>query len=341
MNMIPPNPALDPVSIAFTIGDVNGVGPEVLLDVLRTLRPSAETAPSVLPTVVANARLLEQSARELGATEIAVDADSIAVDGWRVPLVEIESDALLHPGTTDSAAGRLAGDAVTRATTMALDGVVDAVVTMPIAKSSLNSSGYRFAGHTEMIASLTGGIPLMILTAEAMRVALTTIHHPLRSVPDLITRELVEERIAAFDRSLRRDFAIDSPRIAVLGLNPHAGEDGLLGTEEIEIISPAIDDARNAGLDAAGPFPADGFFARFIPNEYHGVLAMYHDQGLGPLKLYAHGGGVNVTANLRIVRTSPDHGTAFSIAAKGRANPNSAIEATRLAAVIARNRAAD
>lgn len=321
--------------LLFTIGDVNGIGPEVLLKALR----SPALLSCCAPTVIGNGKLLREYAAAAGFSDVTVREEEIGLEGCSIPLVDLPSDAALRPGTNDAQAGKLAGDAIVRAVEMLMEGKADAMVTMPISKEGLNGGGYRWPGHTEMIAHLSGGAePMMILLTEGLRVALATIHIPLADVPGRITPDLLSRRLATLRRTLRNDFGVAEPRIAVLGLNPHAGENGGIGTEEKNIIGPTLERLRNEGLPTDGPFPADGFFARYNGGDYDGVLAMYHDQGLIPLKMFARGGGVNVTAGLPIVRTSPDHGTAYGIAGKGIADERSTVEAALCAAEICGNR---
>jgi 4-hydroxythreonine-4-phosphate dehydrogenase len=320
--------------LAFTIGDANGIGIEVMVKAMA--RP--ELRDRCEPMIVGNRRLLREYLQALPLSGADVTGDMLVVDRREIPIVEVPSDASLSLGHVDAGAGKLAGDAIRRGVELTLSGQADALVTMPISKSALHAGGYDFPGHTEMIAWLTGGTPMMVLMTEGLRVALATIHVPLRAVPDMIDAALIEARVHQVDAMLRNDFAAATPKIAVLGLNPHAGEDGEIGREEIEIITPALERLRASGTDAQGPFPADGFFARFEPGRYDAVLAMYHDQGLIPLKFYARGGGVNYTANLPIVRTSPDHGTAFAIAGRGIADESSVIEAARVAMEVVGNR---
>lgn len=321
--------------IAITIGDVNGIGPEVMFKAL------AQSGVHELcdPVVYGNERLLARYAEGLPLHGLRVGAGAVTIGGRSIPIVEIASDAELCPGMRDAGAGALAGRAIEAAVADAVQHRVDAIVTMPISKEGLNAGGFHFPGHTEMLAALAGGEPLMILMTEGMRVAPATIHIPLASVSGTLSAQLVERRIAQLRAALEQDFGIAAPRIAVLGLNPHAGERGLLGREEIDAIAPAIARARVAGTDVHGPHPADGFFAHYQAADQDAVLAMYHDQGLIPLKMFARGHGVNVTAGLPIVRTSPDHGTAYDIAGMGNAGAASTLEAIAAAARIARNRA--
>jgi len=324
-----------PPRLAFTIGDINGIGVEVLVKALAT--PAAREL--CRPLIIGNERLLAEYLETVPLSGAYVANGELVIGGGAFPIVEIESGATLRIGEIDARAGKLAGDAIREATEMTLRGDADGVVTMPISKRALNAGGHDFPGHTEMLASITGGEPLMILMTRGLKVAIVTIHTALRNVPEMITWTLIEKRARQLLTSLREDFAVDAPSIAALGLNPHAGEDGLIGREETEVIAPTLRQLRSEGIAIDGPLPADGFFARFIPGQYDAVLAMYHDQGLIPLKLFARGAGVNFTAGLPIVRTSPDHGTAYGIAGKGIAEERSVVEAIETAVEVATNRA--
>jgi 4-hydroxythreonine-4-phosphate dehydrogenase len=213
------------------------------------------------------------------------------------------------------------------------------MVTAPVSKEAMRAGGYPWPGQTEMIASFCRVREFaMLLVTPEMRVAPATTHLPLRAVSKMITRERISTKLSVIHRCLRQDFRIRSPRIAVLGLNPHAGENGEIGTEELSQIIPAIRKAKYGGMRVRGPFPADAFFGTHAYRDYDAVLAMYHDQGLVPLKMSGIEKGVNFTAGLPLIRTSPDHGTAFDIAGRGIANPSSMVEAVKLAAAIANNR---
>jgi 4-hydroxythreonine-4-phosphate dehydrogenase len=245
----------------------------------------------------------------------------------------------VDPGKQTVRAGKFAGDAITASAKLCIAGVIDGMVTAPVSKRTMVAAGYRFPGQTELVASLSGkGPATMMLIADTFRVGLATVHVPLRMVSRRVSHQLIVQRLTAIQRALKQDFGIRRPNIAVLGLNPHAGEEGLLGSEETGIISPAIRRARANGIRAEGPFPADGFFGTHSHRNFDAVLAMYHDQGLIPLKMSGFSIGVNYSAGLPLVRTSPDHGTAFGIAGKGIADPGSMIEAIRLAAAIIHNR---
>lgn len=228
---------------------------------------------------------------------------------------------------------------------LALSGEVDGLVTAPIAKAPLYAAGFRFPGHTEFLAELTAAAPMvgergpvMMLTAGDLRTALVTIHEPLASVPGKVTVEGIVRTGLVTAQALARDFGIAAPRLAVAGLNPHAGESGAIGREEIDMVAPAVQALRDLGVDARGPFPADSLFHAEARAGYDGVVCLYHDQALIPVKMLDFWGGVNVTLGLPIVRTSPDHGTGFDIAGKGIARPDSLIAAIRLATGIAKRR---
>jgi 4-hydroxythreonine-4-phosphate dehydrogenase len=239
------------------------------------------------------------------------------------------------PGELSAEAGKAAYDTLCAAVKDAQSGVVAAVATAPVNKLAFARAGLPWKGHTDLLAHLTGSPRVaMMFWSEPLKVVLATIHIPLASVAGALTRELLDEIIDLSSRELPR-FGIAQPRLAVAGLNPHAGEDGLLGPEEKMVLRPAIESARKRGLDVQGPFPGDTVFGRAVRGEFDAVIACYHDQGLIPVKLLAFGRAVNVTLGLPIIRTSVDHGTAFDIAGQDRADPSSMIEATLLAARLA------
>jgi len=251
-----------------------------------------------------------------------------------------EAHLVFTPGQLSAEAGRAAYHAIVRAVDDAVAGRVDAVATAPINKEAFALAGLPWRGHTELLAALTGAASVaMMFYAEALRVVLATIHLPLADVPRMLTRETVERILRLSAQELPR-FGYPSPRIALTGLNPHAGEGGILGREETTTLEPAVAACRADGLDVQGPFPADTVFVRAARGEFDAVVACYHDQGLIPVKLLAFGKAVNVTLGLPIVRTSVDHGTAFDIAGRGIADHGSLVEAVRLAARLARVRKA-
>jgi 4-hydroxythreonine-4-phosphate dehydrogenase len=246
-----------------------------------------------------------------------------------------EATASVRPGQLSAVAGRAAYDTLVRAVGDAQRGLVDGIATAPVSKEAFAMAGLPWKGHTDLLAHLTGSAMVaMMFESPVLRVVLATVHIPLRDVPAALTRDLVERTIALTAAELPR-FGVHAPRIAVAGLNPHAGEHGLMGREDGEVIRPAVDASRAAGIDVAGPFPADTIFLRAHRGEFDVVVACYHDQGLIPVKLLAFGRAVNVTLGLPIVRTSVDHGTAFDIAGRGLADHGSMVEAVLLAARLA------
>jgi len=245
------------------------------------------------------------------------------------------ASARFTPGELSGQAGRAAYDTLCEAVKDAQSGVVAAVATAPVNKLAFARAGLPWKGHTDLLAHLTGSPRVaMMFWSEPLKVVLATIHIPLASVTSALTRELVDDIIDLSSRELPR-FGIAQPRLAVAGLNPHAGEDGLLGHEEATVLRPAIEAAQKRGIHINGPFPGDTVFGRAVRGEFDAVIACYHDQGLIPVKLLAFGRAVNVTLGLPIIRTSVDHGTAFDIAGKNVADPASMIEATLLAARLA------
>ena len=244
--------------------------------------------------------------------------------------------ARFQPGVLSAEAGRAAYEAICRAVRDAVDRRVSAIATAPINKLAFSRAGFPWKGHTDLLAELTHARrAAMMFWSEPLKVVLATVHVPLAEVPHLLTRELMGEIIDLTARELPR-FGIARPRLALAGLNPHAGEDGLLGSEDESVLRPAVRVARDRGIDVQGPFPGDTIFGRAARGEFDAVVACYHDQGLIPVKLLAFGHAVNVTLGLPIVRTSVDHGTAFDIAGKGMADASSMIEAVRLAARLSK-----
>jgi 4-hydroxythreonine-4-phosphate dehydrogenase len=286
--------------VAITAGDPAGIGPEV-------------------------AALAAADSRVLAACE---------------PVIYSPPDsARFAPGVLSAEAGRAAYDIIVRAVDEARNGHIQAIATAPVNKEAFRLAGLPWSGHTDLLAHLTGASHVaMMFHSEPLRVVLATVHVALADVPRLLTQSVMETTIALTARELPR-FGIERPRIAVAGLNPHAGEHGLFGREEETAIGPAIEACRRRGIDASGPFPADTIFVRARKGEFDVVVACYHDQGLIPVKLVAFGQAVNVTLGLPIVRTSVDHGTAFDIAGTGKADPQSMIAAVLLAAKLAKGSA--
>ena len=336
----PPAPNGSPTRVAITLGDPNGIGPEVVLKSLH----DPGLMPSMTPVIIGSAHVLRVHADVLGFSDLdihVVDEVPDEVPHGDVALLDVadEAEPPVTFGAVTAEGGRLAMKAVERAVDACLAGTVDAMATAPISKEAINKAGYDVPGHTEFIAERTGSAkPTMMMVAGGLRVGLVTGHVPLSQVPERVTEEAILEKLRVLDASLREDFAIDDPKIAVFGLNPHAGESGAFGHEEEEIIAPALEAARQEGFRVEGPLAADGFFGTQLDAGFDAVLAMYHDQGLVPFKALAFDHGVNYTAGLPIVRTSPDHGTAHDIAGKGMALPGSMRSALEVAVAVARHR---
>jgi 4-hydroxythreonine-4-phosphate dehydrogenase len=317
------------------MGDPAGIGPEVVLKALAS-RPIAKL---VQPILVGDLAVWQETAERLGLNmQFASLRPAPAAGG--VPVFITSALATRYravglPATKRAVAacGEAAYAAILAAVDLVQKGEAAAVVTAPISKAHLGAAGHDFPGHTELLAELAGGVPVrMMMVGPRLRVALVTTHLALADVPQSLSRANVLETITIAAHALRRHFGIPSPRIAVAGLNPHAGEQGRFGMEEVQVIAPAVKAARRRGNDVSGPLAADGLFAQAAHGDYDAVVCMYHDQGLGPFKLLHFTDGVNFTAGLPFVRTSPDHGTAFDIAGTGRADPRSMIAALQLAA---------
>lgn len=324
--------------LGITMGCPAGIGPEIILRLFANLPAVAGYAPVVL----GDAGVLAYAADCLGLPAPIVPwSPGEPVQGGTIPVCSLSSLPMeqLRWGRPDAATGIAMAGYIEAAVRLVRQGALAGIVTCPISKKALHLTGHPYPGHTEMLASLSGGSrPLMLMAGSRLRVALVTIHEPLRQVAELLSRERVGECIRITAQALRSDFALAAPRIAVAALNPHAGEEGMFGREEEEIIGPAVADCATEGK-VSGPWPADTVFHRAAAGEFDAVVAMYHDQGLIPFKLLHFTDGVNVTLGLPLVRTSVDHGTAYDIAGKGRADCASLAAAYRLAAVIAGNRA--
>jgi 4-hydroxythreonine-4-phosphate dehydrogenase len=281
---------------------------------------------------------------------IAGPGEAAARFADRLPVLNLPLSAKPTPGRPSAEAALHVVRWIETAVVLALEGKAAGVVTAPIAKATLYAAGFKFPGHTEFIGALTASAPLlgapqpgargpvMMLAAKDLRVALVTVHEPLARVSGLLSHDRIVETGLVLAEALMRDFGVAQPRIVVAGLNPHAGEGGAIGREEVEVVTPAVDTLRRRGIDIRGPLPADSLFHDAARATYDAALCLYHDQALIPVKMLDFWGGVNLTLGLPIVRTSPDHGTAFDIAGKGLARPDSLIAAIRLAADIAERR---
>ncbi|QVN17941.1 4-hydroxythreonine-4-phosphate dehydrogenase PdxA [Burkholderia pyrrocinia] len=322
------------LQIAITTGEPAGVGPELTV---QALRDAAQRWPDAHFTVLGDAALLD-------ARAAAVGADPATLAGGQVSIAHRALAAPAQAGKLDAANGRYVLDLLDAAIDGALAGRYDAIVTAPLQKSTINDAGVPFTGHTEYLAERTHTPRVVMMLAgtgdKPLRVALATTHLPLKDVSAALTIDGLVETLAIIDRDLRRDFGLAAPRILVTGLNPHAGENGYLGREEIDVISPALARANAQGIDARGPYPADTLFQPRHLADADCVLAMFHDQGLPVLKYATFGEGINVTLGLPIIRTSVDHGTALDLAGTGRADPGSMIAALDTAVTMARHRRA-
>lgn len=327
------------IRVGITQGDTNGIGYEVILKTLSD--------PTILelftPVVYGSSKVAayHRKALEMPQVPFNIMNDASNVRDNVNNLVEVmDEDVKVELGVASESAGRAAFVALERAVADLKDGYIDVLVTAPINKNSIQSENFSFPGHTEYLESAIGdgAKSLMILFNDDVKVALVTTHLPLAKIAGAITKEAILEKLDLFNQSLKRDFGIVRPRIAVLSLNPHSGDNGLLGTEEKDIIIPAIEEAYANKTLCFGPYAADGFFGSGQYKHFDGVLAMYHDQGLAPFKTIAMDSGVNFTAGLPFVRTSPDHGTGYDIAGKNEASTDSFREAIYKAIDIFRTR---
>jgi 4-hydroxythreonine-4-phosphate dehydrogenase len=309
------------IKVGITHGDPNGIGYEVILKTFSDPTMLELCTPIIYgsPKVASYHRKTLDLQVNFSAISQVAEAHDETINVLHCTADEVKIDL----GQPTAEAGEAALAALEKAMKDWREGLIDVLVTAPINKHTIQSEKFHFPGHTEYIQKSVGKDgqqALMILMNEKIRVALATTHLPLRDVASAITEDTIMSKLQILHHSLRRDFSIDNPRIAVLALNPHAGDNGLLGSEEQDILKPAIDSAVEKGMHVYGPFPADGFFGARTYEYYDAVLAMYHDQGLAPFKLLAMEDGVNYTAGLDIVRTSPDHGTAYDIAGKSVAD---------------------
>ncbi len=325
--------------IGISLGDFNGIGPEVILKALQN------TAITKLctPIIYGSTKVLNYYKNILGLKEwqlfgcqkpeIANPKVVNVINCFPDQQIEVE------PGKITPEAGKAAFECLKKATDDLKAGKIQALVTAPINKNNIQSADFKFPGHTEYLADVFGvNDNLMFLVSDILRVGVVTGHIPIEKVKDSVTKKAISSKLDLMLASLKLDFGIQKPRIAVLGLNPHAGEEGLLGTEEKDMIAPLTKDYREKKHLVFGPYPADGFFGNTQFKQFDGVLAMYHDQGLIPFKSIAFETGVNFTAGMPAVRTSPDHGTAYDIAGKGTANENSMLQAIFTAIEVVKHR---
>ncbi len=324
------------IKVGISLGDINGIGPEVVIKALRDNR----ILKGCTPILYGSTKTLNTVRKTLIGEEVFFNSCKDATEAKRkkINVVQVWADEpAIEFGQANETGGKYAYLSLEEATKDLATNKIDVLVTAPISKETIAKAGFQFPGHTEYLADMAG-VPeaLMMMVSDKLRVALVTSHLPLADVSKTLTREMIAAKIEVLNESLKKDFGIIRPRIAVLGFNPHAGENGKMGTEESDTITPGINIAKQKDILAFGPFPADGFFGSDALHRYDAVLAMYHDQGLTPFKALAFDEGVNFTAGLPIVRTSPDHGTAFDIAGQDKASAQSMRSAIYLAMDIYR-----
>jgi 4-hydroxythreonine-4-phosphate dehydrogenase len=326
--------------VGITMGDPSGIGPEIIAKALADPSLYDLCRPLVLGDVGILSRYLKGTPKPF-IRQIVHPSEAEGKAG-QIDLISscaLEGNRIVE-GVPVVAGGQAMVDCIVRAVTLAKGGDIAAMVTCPISKALMHLAGHRFEGHTQLIAHLLNCRDyVMMLAGKTLRVALATIHCPLKDVPSNLTTEGIYKTIHITCKALREDFAISSPRLAVAGLNPHAGESGLFGSEEERLIKPAVEKARTGHCTVKGPLPPDTVFYKAVAGDFDGVVAMYHDQGLIPLKLLHFSDAVNVTLGLPIIRTSVDHGTAYDIAGKDVADPSSLKAAIRMAVLMAENRA--
>ncbi len=323
--------------IAITMGDPSGIGPEIIKkisfdeSIREVCRPFVIGDPNVFSLYTDNDFSVSGVTNICNISEKSGHFDVLAVSA--------DKPEKITPGIPSLQGGVMMVKSVIKAVEMAKNREIAAMVTCPINKALMNRAGYNFEGHTQLISHLTGAKDfVMMLAGERLRVTLVTIHCALKEVPNRITRENILKTISITANSLNTDFSIEKPKIAVAALNPHGGEEGLFGSEERDIILPAVLRAREAGFDVEGPLPADTLYPKAVAGRFDAVVNMYHDQGLIPLKLLHFSDAVNITLGLPIIRTSVDHGTAYDIAGKGIADSSSLRAAIIMAANMAKNR---
>lgn len=313
--------------IGISLGDYNGIGPEVIMKALADHR----IFNLMTPVIYGSARVISFYKKQLNLEEF--NYGQVRNKGqFTLKTINVvncwEDTHEITPGKASKESGKAAWLSLKQACEELKEGLLDALVTAPIDKNTMHSEEFPYTGHTEFLTKFFGvEDSLMFMVGESLRVGLVTEHLSIKDVPAAITKARIESKFKIMEQSLRKDFGIAKPRIAVLGLNPHAGDGGLIGKEEEELIKPLLAEWKNKGKVVFGPFPADGFFGTAQYTKYDGILAMYHDQGLTPFKTLAFENGVNFTAGLPVIRTSPDHGTAYSIAGKNQADESSFREA--------------
>jgi len=326
------------ISVGISVGDIHGIGPEIIIKSLN----HKDILKEITPVIYGSKQLINFYKKNLSLDSfdfVAMD-DKSKIKENAVNVINVWKDKIeIQPGSPTKLSGNKAFLSLQAAVDGLASGHVDVLVTAPIDKKNIQSKDFKFPGHTEYLANMSNvDEALMFLVSENLKVGVLTGHIPLKDVAQSVTKKAIVEKVAQMARSLRNDFGFSRPKIAVLGLNPHAGDNGLIGKEDQEVILPAMEELRANGILAFGPYAADGLFGSSAYQKFDGILAMYHDQGLIPFKAIAFDTGVNFTAGLPIVRTPPDHGTAFDIAGKNVASPESFRNAIYMACDIFRTR---
>ena len=326
----------DKIIVGISVGDINGIGIEIILKTFEDKR----MLEFCTPVLFASTKLLSYHKKNLKMHNSIHGINSIdKIAHGKINLMNTwKEEVKIQIGQTTEIGGEFAYKSLEAATDALKNNKVDLLLTAPISKENIQSDNFNFPGHTEYLEDNLEGESLMILMTDEMRIGLITGHIPISEIATTITPELIKQKVNVMYQSLKQDFGINKPKIAVLGLNPHCGDNGIIGKEDDEIIRPTINEIKETGKLVFGPYAADGFFGSKTYKQFDGILAMYHDQGLAPFKALSFGNGVNFTAGLNKVRTSPDHGTGFDIAGKNKANPSSFKEALFASLQIFKNR---
>jgi len=327
------------IIIGISHGDINGIGYEVILKTLA----EPKMLETFIPVIYGSSKVAAYHRKNLDIQGLNLNSINSVneVNPKRVNIINCVNDEIkVELGSSTAEAGKASFDALEKATEDLKDGLIHALVTAPINKKNIQSNDFHFPGHTEYLEKKFGhGTPaLMLLVNDVMRVAVVTGHIPVDKVSKELTQQLILEKLTVLNQSLKKDFSIVRPRIAILGLNPHAGDDGVIGDEEKNVIIPAMQEAEKKGIICAGPYPADGFFGSGNFSKFDAILAMYHDQGLIPFKAISMESGVNFTAGLSVIRTSPAHGTAYDLAGKNQASEESFRQALYMAYDVYKSR---
>lgn len=324
--------------IGITIGDINGIGPEVIIKALSNKQILSQCT----PIIYGSSKLMEHYKKQLEAQDFNFSLGTSAAEAAdnRITVINCwEEESVMNQGQATRDGGKYAYIAMDKSTQDCIAGHIDAIVTAPINKQAMKMANFPYVGHTEYLTEATkSDTSLMMMVSDSLKVALVTNHLPVSEVSENISKKAILRKLKTLNKTLIEDFGLERPIIAILGLNPHAGDEGVIGKEDDDVIKPAIAEAKRQGILATGPYPADGFFGSSKYRKVDAILSMYHDQGLVAFKALSFGSGVNYTGGLPIIRTSPDHGTAYDIAGKNEANPGSIRSAIYLAIDSARLR---